>query len=174
MKTFVTLNQIILKFVLFVFVSASGIRSQAQSLSGPKSDNSSVQPASASSVNLSPLTGSTTDTLVKITGHSSAFVTLQGGEQVTVVLNNDKVDLKWATDTEINVSHFVIEKSNDGKNFNDAGVVFAYGNTSGKTEYRFSDKVKADQPGVFYYVLRSVDNDGKSQYSAIRTIKTGK
>ena len=169
MKTFVTLNQIILKFVLFVFLSASGALSQAHSSTKLKFDNGSDAAAY-----LLPLVNSTTDTLVKITGRSSVLVTLPGGDQVTVMLNNDKVDVKWATDTETNLSHFVIEKSVDGKNFSDAGVVFAYGSTTGKTNYSFSDKIKADQAGAFYYVLRSVDNDGKSQYSEIRTISISK
>jgi hypothetical protein len=92
----------------------------------------------------------------------------------TAALNNNKADLKWTTASEINVSHFVIEKSIDGTNFNDAGVVFAYGNAADKTNYSFSDNVNNIQSGIIYYRLCSVDMDGKSQYSEIRIIRTGK
>ena len=62
--------------------------------------------------------------------------------------NNNKVDLKWETATEINVSHFIIEKSIDGKNFSDAGMVFAYGNTTSKSNYVFADNISNMQSSV--------------------------
>jgi hypothetical protein len=92
----------------------------------------------------------------------------------TATLNNNKADLKWSTASEINVSHFVVEKSDDGKNFSDAGLVFAYGSVSEKANYSFSDNVSASQNTVIYYRLRSVDNDGKVQYSEIRIIRINK
>lgn len=87
---------------------------------------------------------------------------------------NNKVDLKWTTASEINVSHFVVERSVDGVNYSEAGVVFAYGNATDKTNYTFSDNVSNIQLGVVYYRLRSVDLDGKGMYSETRIIKIGK
>jgi hypothetical protein len=93
----------------------------------------------------------------------------------SAVLNNpDIADLKWTTTSEVNVSYFVIEKSYEGKNFSDAGLVFAYGNTSEKVNYSFADNINSTQQNVIYYRLRSVDNDGKSQFSEVRIIRTGK
>lgn len=92
----------------------------------------------------------------------------------SAILNNSKADLTWKTVSETNVSHFEIEKSLDGKNFSEAGIVFARGNESDITSYSFSDILNAGQEGVIYYRLRSVDIDGKSQYSAIRIIRIGK
>ncbi|MEQ1675497.1 MAG: T9SS type A sorting domain-containing protein [Chitinophagaceae bacterium] len=88
--------------------------------------------------------------------------------------NNNRVDLKWSTVTEINLNYFTVEKSLDGINFNDAGMVFAYGNQTDQTNYSLSDNVSSIQSGVVYYRLRSVDNDGKSQLSATRMIRIGK
>ncbi|MBL0271679.1 MAG: T9SS type A sorting domain-containing protein [Chitinophagaceae bacterium] len=88
--------------------------------------------------------------------------------------NNNKVDLKWTTATEINVSHFMVERSTDGTNFSDAGMVFAYGNTTSKSDYAFTDNISNIQSGVIYYRLRSVDVDGKTQYSDIRIIRISK
>lgn len=88
-------------------------------------------------------------------------------------LNNNKVDLKWVTASEINVSHFIVEKSTDGVNFSDAGLVFAYGNAVDKATYTLADNVAANQTGVIYYRLRSVDIDGKSELSETRIIRLG-
>lgn len=93
----------------------------------------------------------------------------------SAMLNTDKVDLKWVTSSEKNVSHFSIEKSTDGINFSEAGVVFAFGNTSETKNYSFTDgSINASQAGVIYYRLRSIDIDGKSELSQVKTIRIGK
>ena len=92
----------------------------------------------------------------------------------TATLNKSKVDLKWTTATEINVSHFIVERSTDGTHYSDAGMVFAYGNTVENSDYALSDNISNLQSGVFYYRLRSVDIDGKSEYSGIRIIQISK
>ena len=92
----------------------------------------------------------------------------------TANLNNNKVDLKWVTASEINVSHFIVEKSTDGVNFSNAGLVFAYGNATDKANYSFSDNVNTAQVAVIYYRLRSVDIDGKNELSETRIIRIGK
>ena len=92
----------------------------------------------------------------------------------TANLNNSKVDLKWITASEINVSHFIVEKSTDGVNFSEAGLMFAYGNATDKTNYSLSDNVNTNQAGVIYYRLRSIDVDGKSELSETRIIRIGK
>ncbi len=93
----------------------------------------------------------------------------------TATLNkNNKAELKWTTASEINTSHFVVERSTDGVNFSDAGLVFAYGSTSDMTNYSFPDDLSGITSTVVYYRLRSVDNDGKSQYSETRMLRLNK
>jgi hypothetical protein len=92
----------------------------------------------------------------------------------TAMLNNDKVDLKWVTSTEMNASDFVIERSTDGYSFNDAGVVFAFGNTTEQKNYQYIDKIGSINASVIYYRLRQVDIDGKFEYSATRIIRISK
>jgi hypothetical protein len=90
-------------------------------------------------------------------------------------LNSNKVDLKWTTAMEKNVSHFVIEKSTDGVTYNDLSVVFAFGNSDQLRNYSFTDKnINPAQPGVIYYRLRSVDIDEKSTLSEVRVIRIAK
>ena len=87
--------------------------------------------------------------------------------------NNNKADLKWTTASEINVSHFVIERSIDGINFSDAGIVFAAGNTSANVNYSFTDNLSAVGATVIWYRLRSVDMDEKTELSATKMIRIG-
>ncbi len=84
--------------------------------------------------------------------------------------SDEKVNLRWITASEMNVSHFAVEKSNDGKNFTDIGVVFAKGNSEEEIQYNFVNNLSGRQSGVIYYRIRSVDIDGKTQYSVIRVI----
>ena len=88
--------------------------------------------------------------------------------------NNNRVNLSWVTATEENVSHFVVEKSVNGQEFNDAGIVFATGNSTEKVSYAFADNIGNAQDRVLYYRLRSVDVDGKTQLSETRIIRLTK
>jgi hypothetical protein len=85
--------------------------------------------------------------------------------------NNNKVDLRWVTTSEVNVNYFAVERSLDGINFSDASLVFALGSTTSENKYSFSDNITSVSSPVIYYRLRSVDNDGKTQLSEIRMIK---
>ena len=89
----------------------------------------------------------------------------------SAVLNKNNVNLNWTTAEEINVNHFVIEKSLDGKNFSETGAVSANGNTTDEMHYNFTDNVNTGEADVIYYRLRSVDMDGKSEYSSTRMIR---
>jgi hypothetical protein len=93
----------------------------------------------------------------------------------TAMLNSStKAELKWATATEENASHFIVEKSVDGKNYSEAGIVFANGTTTDIMNYSFFDNVNTNQAGVIYYRLRTIDIDGKAELSATRIIRIGK
>lgn len=94
--------------------------------------------------------------------------------EFNAALNKSKVDLKWITEGEKNVSHFEVERSTDGLNYSGAALVFAYGNTTGNKTYTFSDDISNVQNSIIYYRLRSVDNDGKSTLSEVRIIRIGK
>ena len=85
-----------------------------------------------------------------------------------------KVNLTWTTATEINASHFVVERSTDGNIFTEVGMVFAFGNTTGQKNYQLSDNISSLNVPVIYYRLRQVDIDGKAEYSATRIVKISK
>ena len=91
-----------------------------------------------------------------------------------LVNNTSKVALKWTTEAEKNVNHFVIERSTDGKNFTDAGIVFAVNNTTGTTSYSFNDNNATSYGNTLYYRVHSVDLDGTTKFTAIRIIRVAK
>ncbi|MFK7807425.1 MAG: T9SS type A sorting domain-containing protein [Saprospiraceae bacterium] len=71
--------------------------------------------------------------------------------------------LNWATLSESNNSHFVLEKSLDGKEFFVLEVVEGAGNSFERIDYKFND----DRPeaSIIYYRLKQVDFDGAYSYS---------
>jgi hypothetical protein len=88
-------------------------------------------------------------------------------------LSKGKVVLNWNTAQEQNFSHFTIEKSLDGTDFSDAGIIFSMDDSEQSRAYSFTDKLKAGEAGTIYYRLKMVDVDGKSQLSATKTVKMG-
>lgn len=85
-------------------------------------------------------------------------------------LSADKIVLEWTSAAEINTSHFVIEKSNDGKSFEEAGMVTAAGEGSGKYSYTTSISPAVPQ---YFYRLKMVDKDGKLKFSNIIRVNVG-
>ncbi|MCW3107165.1 MAG: hypothetical protein JWQ09_1671, partial [Segetibacter sp.] len=71
--------------------------------------------------------------------------------------------LNWNTAHEINVSHFVIERSANGRVFEGIGKVNA-----GITNYDFAD-LKPEK-AINYYRLKIVDKDGRFEFSPVRTV----
>jgi hypothetical protein len=85
---------------------------------------------------------------------------------------NNTVVLNWTTAREINNSHFNIQHSSNGMEFENISKVNGKGNSSAINEYTFSDATI--QNGNLYYRLQQVDFDGKSSYSSIVVIKKSK
>ncbi len=71
---------------------------------------------------------------------------------------NDKTLLRWVTATETNNSHFIIEKSVNGIDFNEISRINGSGNSNDYIEYSFVDEVKSSK--LVYYRLKQVDYDG--------------
>lgn len=76
--------------------------------------------------------------------------------------------LNWETVTEINNKGFAIEKSLDGRTFNEIGWVEGTNNSKG-SNYTYTDWFP--ESGVNYYRLKQVDHDGKISYSNIAFAK---
>ena len=91
-------------------------------------------------------------TLISFTGH----------------LENKTIPLDWSTAQEFNSSHFEIEKSTDGVNFQPLAKVTAAGASTSKRDYTYIDR----QVNEFnYYRLKMVDVDDRYSYSENILIK---
>ncbi len=82
--------------------------------------------------------------------------------------NENTTDLNWTTASELNASHFVVERSNDGVNFHSLAEKAAAGNSATNLYYNLVDKNPF--PGTSYYRLRMVDLDGTEDFSPVRSI----
>jgi hypothetical protein len=92
---------------------------------------------------------------------------------IATLKNSFKVVLNWNLAAEKNTSHFVIQRSSDGYDFDDAAVIFT-DNDNIKENYRFADNISLIDSGILYYRLKIVGLDGKSEYSKIETIQVEK
>jgi len=79
--------------------------------------------------------------------------------------DNKQAELYWITANEINNEYIEIERSKDGENFTQIGVVNGNGTSQDIQHYRFSDSFPFT--GINYYRLKQVDNNGKSEYSKV-------
>jgi len=87
-------------------------------------------------------------------------------------LKDKSASLVWTTTNQINFSHFVIEKSTDGKNFQEAAVLFAdEANTSAVIDYKYKDNLQNSSAKVIFYRLKMVDANEKYAYSETRMIR---
>ncbi|OGX88639.1 hypothetical protein BEN48_08390 [Hymenobacter glacialis] len=85
---------------------------------------------------------------------------------------NGAATLNWATASEKNSSHFVVERST-GSNagFQAIGQVQSVGNSSRAQTYTLRDEEAASQGvAVLYYRLRQVDVDGKQAFSPVVSV----
>lgn len=82
--------------------------------------------------------------------------------------SNDVTTLNWQTASEINNSHFNIQRSSDGLSWETIGYVEGSGNSVNVLSYSYEDAHGVS--GVCYYRLLQVDFDGSSEYSNIITV----
>jgi len=78
-------------------------------------------------------------------------------------------NLSWVTSQESNASKFIVERSTDGRNFNEIGYVAAFGNSTTAKNYRFVDATP--NKGNNYYRLKLVNNDNSFRFSEIKNVK---
>jgi predicted esterase len=105
---------------------------------------------------------------VTATKGSATLPALWGNFEAKMLLRT--VKLNWNTLQEQNTSHFVIEHSEDGRNYLSIGNVQAQGNSSSTAYYEFLHESPSNIKTNFYR-LRLVDLDGKENVSQIRAVK---
>jgi len=86
-------------------------------------------------------------------------------------LDNETVKLAWQTSSEVNSSHFLVERSFDGVSFLPIGSVDAQGESKSIQNYALLDtdgELSSHQ--IAYYRLKMIDNDASFEYSRIRQV----
>ncbi|MFY7965827.1 MAG: T9SS type A sorting domain-containing protein [Chitinophagaceae bacterium] len=84
-----------------------------------------------------------------------------------VVQENNKSKLTWYSSLEINAKEYQVERSIDGRNFENIGKVTANGSAS---QYEFVDSKLPATVKIIYYRLKLIDKDGKFTYSEIKQL----
>ena len=88
--------------------------------------------------------------------------------QVDARENSQGVQISWTTVTETNNSHFLVERSMDGRNWSTIGKVNGQGNSSIIRQYIYVDT--EDRSGRLIYRVRQVDFDGQFSFSKTRIV----
>lgn len=83
---------------------------------------------------------------------------------------NQTVVLKWKATSEVNLSHYLVQRSIDGLSFETLTSVKA-NNRAGVFDYGFIDQ--SPLFGSNYYQLVSVDTDGKTSVSNLQVVNLG-
>lgn len=79
--------------------------------------------------------------------------------------------LEWSTGSEINNSGFEVQRSLDGKNFQEIGFVEALEDpNNGTRTYRFVDEKLSGQ-NLYYYRIKQIDYDGQFEIFDIKVVQ---
>ncbi|MEO8853508.1 MAG: T9SS type A sorting domain-containing protein, partial [Ginsengibacter sp.] len=89
---------------------------------------------------------------------------------VTATLKNKDIEVKWNVQNESGIQQYQVEKSTDGIQFNQASSVNAKNSVSGS--YSWTDLNVAD--GTYYYRIKIISVDGKTSYTQIVKVISGK
>lgn len=84
---------------------------------------------------------------------------------------NDWGELEWKTASEVNCSHYEVERANDGNNFRKIGTRQGAGNSNNILTYNYTDK--SFPTGVQYYRIKQIDFDGNYEHSNIIALDYG-
>ncbi len=87
----------------------------------------------------------------------------------TVQKIDKTVKLHWTTEQEINSSHFIIERSADGRIWKNIATITAAGNSNNHLSYTAYDNFPLN--GTGYYRIKQVDLDGRFQVSVVRNVR---
>ncbi len=85
------------------------------------------------------------------------------------LIDDQRVEIGWATASETNNDYFEIERSIDGINFEEIDQVSSKGNGITQNDYQIYDS--NPKIGINYYRLKQVDYNEKFEYSEIKSIE---
>jgi hypothetical protein len=83
----------------------------------------------------------------------------------SATVSGNNIMLSWITATEVNNSHFEIQRSTDGVGFENRGVIEGNGTSTEINYYSFEDRNLS--AGKYYYRLKQVDYNGTFEFSDV-------
>jgi hypothetical protein len=83
--------------------------------------------------------------------------------------SGNDIQLSWSTDNETGSSHFDVERSFNGVQWQKIAEVTAAGNSNNTSNYNYYDKNLSNS--IVYYRLRQVDINSRATYSSIKMIR---
>ena len=86
-------------------------------------------------------------------------------------LNENTATIKWSTYSETGTSHFDLERSSDGINFEVIKTISATGNSNSTIYYKGIDNELPKNADIFFYRIKMVDLNGKFEYSKLISLK---
>ncbi len=91
----------------------------------------------------------------------------------TASLEKNSITLNWSIDTDDIFSHYVVERSYDGKQYTDIGTVKTSGsaNRSEVAHYTYRDADIEAGNGIIYYRLRWEEINQEVYYSPVRLVR---
>jgi len=141
------------------------------------SNNLDIHNASSKAYKLGTPAGSITTDIYGTTRHASTPWIGAFENEVTLSVEllyfnaneyDNQVQLNWSTSSETQNDYFIIERSKDGKSFEEISREKGSGNSI-RTNYYFSIDF-SPYKGISYYRLKQVDFDGKYTYSHIQSV----
>jgi len=84
----------------------------------------------------------------------------------TAVLSDCSVQLAWRTANETEGTQFVVERSFDGRSYEDLATISANGNS-----FSYHDKDALQGTGKAIYRILAVDDDGEKTYSSVNAVQ---
>lgn len=82
------------------------------------------------------------------------------------------VVVKWTSEMEAELAHYLVQRSNDGQNFTEISKVAGGPNSQLRRDYAFTDTQIQAMPvaQTFYYRVVAVALDGRQLYSAVKSV----
>ena len=110
------------------------------------------------------------------TGNNTIIVINPGIEYASLVAtaNHNNVFINWVTVSELNNSHFEVERSTDMKSFKTVAIVLDGFSTTGAPgkSYKFKEAAGEISKGKkVYYRLKQIDTNNQIHYSTIMTVQ---
>lgn len=105
--------------------------------------------------------------------NSLQFNTYNNGSAGIALLHKNLVLIQWQTASETNTSHFELQRSENGKDFDPIETVTAAGISNDLTSYATSDKKPGISLNRIFYRVKTVFINGKEDFTTAFQVSSG-